>query len=244
MKIISLNTWSGVLLASLLDFFQNHKDTDVFCLQEIYKDAVGKESGEHPTLDMRLTIFEQIEEVLADTHTGYFHPCNKDFYGQATFVKKGITVDEEGAVFIFQNDAPSKRGLHSRNMQYIRVQHAGKPIIIANVHGLWNGMGKTDTEDRLEQSRRIRNFIKGRQEQIIVVGDFNLNPHTESIAIAGEGLRNLITEYGITSTRTSHYDKPGKFADYALVSPDIEVLDFKVLPDEVSDHAALELKIS
>ncbi len=33
----------------------------------------------------------------------------------------------------------------------------------------------------------------------------------------------------------------GRIADYALVSPDVAVVDFKVLPDEVSDHAAMYL---
>ncbi len=56
------------------------------------------------------------------------------------------------------------------------------------------------------------------------------------------GLRNLIKEYGITSTRTSFYTKPEKFADYMLVSPGVEVKDFKVLPDEVSDHSPLYLE--
>jgi endonuclease/exonuclease/phosphatase family metal-dependent hydrolase len=244
MTIISLNTWAGVLLDPLLEFFCQYRDTDIFCLQEIYKNAIGKETSGHATLEMRLTIFEQIEEVLRDTHEGYFHPCHKDFYGQAIFIKKGIQVEEEGSIFIFENPAPAKRGLHSRNLEFVRIQHAGEPLVIANVHGLWNGMGKTDSDARLEQSRRIRDFIKGRQEQVIVVGDFNLNPDTESIAIASEGMRNLIAEYGITSTRTSHYEKPGKYADYALVSPGVNVADFKVLPDEVSDHAALYLEIA
>lgn len=117
-------------------------------------------------------------------------------------------------------------------------------MIIANVHGLWNGKGKSDTEGRLEQGRRIHDFIERHPEQIIIVGDFNLDPDTKSLAITEAGMRNLIKEYGITSTRTSLYTKEGKFADYALVSPGVNVLDFKVLPDEVSDHAALYLEIA
>ena len=33
------------------------------------------------------------------------------------------------------------------------------------------------------------------------------------------------------------------FADYIFVSKDIKVKDFKVLPDEVSDHLALSIEI-
>ena len=57
-------------------------------------------------------------------------------------------------------------------------------------------------------------------------------------------MRNLIAEFGITSTRSSLYTKPLRFADYMFVSNGIEVKDFKVLPDEVSDHLALYLEFS
>jgi endonuclease/exonuclease/phosphatase family metal-dependent hydrolase len=72
----------------------------------------------------------------------------------------------------------------------------------------------------------------------ILMGDFNLLPDTESIKIIeAAGLRNLIKEFGITETRTELYKKKLRFADYAFVSPEIKVKDFKVLPDVVSDHS-------
>lgn len=67
-------------------------------------------------------------------------------------------------------------------------------------------------------------------------------PETKSLKMLEDlGMRNLIRESGVTSTRSSHYKKPLRFADYTLVSPDIKVNDFKVLPDEVSDHLAMYL---
>ncbi|MCE9643967.1 endonuclease/exonuclease/phosphatase family protein [Candidatus Parcubacteria bacterium] len=242
MKIVSLNTWAGVVIDPLLDFFQKYREIDIFCLQEIYSKAEGK-AEPHPELDMKLDLFERIEELLRDTHFGYFRPAHRDYYGQAIFIRKNLLVEEEGDIFIYENKDPEKRGGHSRNLQYIRIVRDDVPVVVANLHGLWNGMGKSDTEDRLEQGRRIRDFIGRCSDQVIVVGDFNLNPDTQSLAIAEEGMRNLVKEYGISSTRTSFYKKEGKFADYALVSPNIKVTDFRVLPEEVSDHAALYLEI-
>lgn len=89
----------------------------------------------------------------------------------------------------------------------------------------------------------IRGFVDKTDNPKILCGDFNLNPDTESLSIIEKGMKNLIKDYSITSTRTSLYEKPGKFADYCFISPDIEVKDFKVLPEEVSDHAALYLEI-
>lgn len=242
MKIITLNTWSGVVLEPLLDFFQKCRNVDVFCLQEIYNDAVGKDDS-HPHLDMKLDLFQRIESKLQDTHTGYFRPAYKDFYGLAIFVKKDIIVKEEGDTVIYENNNPEQRGRHGRNLQYIRIKHQQQDLLVANVHGLWNGMGKTDTDERILQSQRIKEFLTRQSEPIILVGDFNLNPDTKSLTIVSEGLRDLIKEYNISSTRTSLYTKEGKFADYAFVSPNVEVRDFKVLPEEVSHHAALYLDI-
>lgn len=242
MKIITLNTWSGVVLEPLLNFFQHYQDVDIFCLQEVYKDAEGKDDS-HPHLDMKLDLFQRIETVLEDTHLGYFRPAYKDFYGLAIFVKKDLILNEEGDVVIYENNNPEQRGRHGRNLQYIRINHREQNLLIANVHGLWNGMGKTDTDERISQSQKIKKFLTKQTEPIVLVGDFNLNPDTKSLAIVSEGFRDLIQEHNIASTRTTLYTKDGKFADYAFVSKNINVRDFKVLPEEVSDHAALYLEI-
>ena len=222
-----------------------NKDIDIFCFQEIYSDAKNK-AEQHPELKIifDFELFEKIQEVLNETHIGYFRPCYSDFYGQAIFTKKIIQIEEEGDVIIYENNQPERRGQHSRNMQYIKINHNDKSLLIANVHGLWNGKGKTDTEERILQSKNIKNFIDNRSvEEKIVLGDFNLSPDTQSVSIIKDGMRDLVEEYGITSTRTSYYDKNNKFADYAFVSPDLDVIAFKVLPDEVSDHAPLYLEI-
>ena len=75
-------------------------------------------------------------------------------------------------------------------------------------------------------------------------GDFNLLPNTQSLAILEEGMRNLIKEFGITSTRSELYTKSEKYADYILTSPDIAVHDFKVFSDTISDHLPLMVEFS
>jgi len=86
-------------------------------------------------------------------------------------------------------------------------------------------------------------FISGIKNDIVLAGDFNLLPDAESAKIIeNAGLRNLIKEYGITSTRTSFYKKPEKYADYIFVSSGVKVKKFEVMPEEVLDHAALFLE--
>jgi endonuclease/exonuclease/phosphatase family metal-dependent hydrolase len=131
-------------------------------------------------------------------------------------------------------------GLHARNIQYVSFMQNGKTITVVNFHGLWNGRGKTDSDDRIAQSQKIIDFLRTCSGEVILCGDFNLLPDTRSIKMFEDfGLCNLITEYKISSTRTSHYTKPEKFADYVFISKGLQINDFKVLPDEVSDHAPL-----
>ena len=53
----------------------------------------------------------------------------------------------------------------------------------------------------------------------------------------------MITEYDDIFTKILLYTKPEKFADYIFVPSGVQVQDFKVLCDEVSDHSPLYIKI-
>jgi endonuclease/exonuclease/phosphatase family metal-dependent hydrolase len=78
---------------------------------------------------------------------------------------------------------------------------------------------------------------------LIVCGDFNVLPESRLFeALAGLGLKDLVTTRGFHDTRTSHYAKPVRFADYLLVSDEVAVLSFDVVESpEVSDHRPLLL---
>lgn len=169
-------------------------------------------------------------------------------YGLLMLVRKERKVLVEGDVFVHKEQGfipEGDTGFHARNMQFVTIETEKGNRTIMNFHGLWNGKGKTDTEERLQQSKKIGELTKKIKNPYVICGDFNLLPETESMkSLEDLGLRNLVTEYGITSTRTSFYTKPEKFADYVLTSEGIDVHTFKVLPDEVSDHSPLYLDFS
>lgn len=251
MKLISLNTWGGRAGKDLqLAFFKRHKDIDVFCLQEMwrapYQDLEGFIAG-GLTIDHSTVMVYGVQEVSAilSEHSSFFRPHLLNDYGLMTLISNKMKVIEEGELFVYREKGyypPGDVGKHARNIQYITVETKKGLVTIINFHGLWNGKGKTDSEDRILQSQNIINFMKTLKNPFVLCGDFNLLPDTKSIKMFEEfGLRNLIKEYGITSTRTSFYKKPEKHADYCFVSKDIKVKEFKILPDEVSDHAPLYL---
>ncbi|MEK6887182.1 MAG: endonuclease/exonuclease/phosphatase family protein [Nanoarchaeota archaeon] len=244
MRIITLNIWGGKSFEPLIEFIKKYsKDTGVFCFQEVFR--AGKSTRE-VYAGARMTIFEDIQNVLTD-FIGYFAPCQNDEEGLAIFIKKGIKVDDEGDVFVFRernsrinNDARTL----GRNLHYVKIRYGSKEITIANVHGLWNGQGKTDTQDRIEQSKKIKMFLDKCKGEKILCGDFNLLPETESIRIIEKDMKNLIKDFKIESTRSQSYTKPDKHADYILVSENIDVKEFKVLQEHVSDHMPLMLEFN
>lgn len=246
MRIISLNTWGGRGgKENLLNFFRKNKDVDIFCLQEMWNGGEqmgGKITGGAVLENIVYRLIPEIQNILAD-HNVYFRPHYHDWYGLAVFVKKDLKVIEDGELFVYKDRGytdPEEEGNHARNIQWLTFDTKVGPRTVINFHGLWNGQGKNDSDDRLLQSDNIINFLKNLKTPHVMCGDFNLRPDTKSVKKFEDfGLRNLIKEYGITSTRTSLYTKSEKFADYTFVSKEIKVNDFKILPDEVSDHAAM-----
>ncbi|MDP3559536.1 MAG: endonuclease/exonuclease/phosphatase family protein [Legionellaceae bacterium] len=242
MQLITLNIWGGHLIEPLLAFIKKHQHIDIFCLQEVYHNAPHKVSNEDR--QNHLNIFSELAAHLPE-HQGFFRPVVNNTYGIATFVKKSIDVLTEGETSIHHNPEYQGRGpTHSRNLQWLKCKFNQKNYTILNVHGLWNGKGKTDSEERLAQSKRIKAFMDQVNTPKILCGDFNLRPDTKSLEMLEQGMYNLIKTNHVISTRTSLYPKDEKFADYVLVSPEIMVHEFKVLEDEVSDHSPLWLEFT
>ena len=239
MRLISLNIWGGHIRAPLLEFIKSHRETDIFCLQEVYKKAPYKFSTDDK--EASLDIFSDIQKLLPE-HNGFFRPVIQDWYGIGLFITKEINVITEGYITIHENlSYPGRGPTHSRILQWIHCRHNEKSFAILNVHGLWNGQGKTDAPERIEQSKIIREFMDRLEMPIILCGDFNLRPETESMRILNQNMTNLIQTHNITSTRTNLYLREEKFADYILISSGITPKSFEVFQDEVSDHAPLSL---
>jgi endonuclease/exonuclease/phosphatase family metal-dependent hydrolase len=242
MKLMTLNIWGGHIYEPLLQFIKAHQEIDIFCLQEVYHNASHKISTDNRKV--YLTIFSDLHSMLPK-HNAFFRATVKDMYGIGIFAKKTLDVLGEGEILIHDNLEYSGFGpTHSRNLQWLKYKHEKQIYFIFNVHGLWNGKGKTDSIERISQSQKIRNFIHTTNSRKILCGDFNVRPDTKSMEILEQGMNNLIKDYKVSATRTSLYEKEERFADYVLVTPNIIINNFEVLKDEVSDHSPLLLDFS
>jgi endonuclease/exonuclease/phosphatase family metal-dependent hydrolase len=252
MRLITLNTWAGRSMHPLMRFFRKRApETDVFCLQEVHDAPQASVDARHPDEHLRGDLFAKIAAELRGFEGSFARfEDDPERMSLAVFVRRGVLVRAVGDFVVYVPPAPKEDGsfvLSSRKLQHLTIDLGGRELLIANFHGLWNGGPKTDTPERLEQSRRVREFLERHRGPSVLCGDFNLLPDTESLRLLAEGRRDLVREYGVKSTRTPlyrHYENPAEpnFADYVLPTPDLAVRRFGVLPDLVSDHAPLAVE--
>ncbi len=243
MRLICLNTWGGKLYDQFSYFLERfQRTTDLFCFQEVFAPppTSGFAKGDpERVFDLYERLGRQLQGYLAEPYTSFGERL-------ALFVRDSIKIDDYGDMALYpqREVVVGKRTLSmGSRLQWVVFRRKNKLCTVANIHGIWQPSGKEDSPERLIQSENIAEFLKHEKGAKILCGDFNLLPQTRSIKMLEQNLRNLIREYAITSTRSSHYSpKKEKFADYIFTSADARVLDFRVLEDEVSDHLPLLLE--
>ena len=266
MKIVSLNAWGGKLGAVLLDYLRA-EDADVLCLQEVVhtplatKEWLTYRDGAH-VLPQRTNLFAEVVAALPG-HVGTFCPASQgelwdgemavpSQFGIATFVRRSLPVVGQAQGFVHGAFSADGYGAHPRprNAHVVRVfdyERVG-PVTIGQMHGLRDpAAGKADTPQRLAQAgalARMIDAVAGPDDAVVACGDFNIEPDSDTFGVLGAiGLQDLVQRYGVSGTRTSHYEKPGRFADYLLVNGRIDVRAFTVVrAPEVSDHCPLVLE--
>ena len=232
MRVVFLNSWYAKAGNPFYDFiFQNSPETDIFCLSEV-----------HPELFSKLkTILTGFSGVYGK---GIFDKNMNFRYGQAVFTKsvKVKTLSRLKSPTDFENEPD-----FAFAMAFGMKSNAGL-FNLVNLHGKSRPGDKLDTPARIKQSEMIIDFLKSKPGPKIIGGDFNLLPDTESIKMFERaGYRNLIKDFDIKETRNklSWQQFPDKekqhFADYCFVSPGVEVVNFKVPKNEISDHLPLIL---
>mgnify|MGYP003963795181 CR=1 FL=1 len=267
MKIISLNAYMGHVFDPLMEFFEKHQDTtDIFCLQEMMSST--DENLVHEEGKRRLNILQEISRRLPDFEV-VFAPAQDDYeidspypgqsqLGTAIFYRRTLDVKETGSFFIyneFNSFVPPDWETLGHNMVFMVLRINGKELVVSTLHGNSQPSDKLDSPKRLAQFQKVLDFLLGRDELKILMGDFNALPETEGVKMFEKaGLNNLIDEYEITTTRGSHMRKLfpeyknstygfQEFADYTFLSPEIKVTSFEVPDEPISDHLPMILEI-
>ncbi len=256
MKLVSFNVWSATQGKVLFEYLKTlNPYTDIFCLQEIFNSGQGTpqvSEGAH------LHLLEELQAHFPG-YTSYYAASSMGFeikkaaswpvsFGKAIFIKSTIPIVGYSSYNLFDTREVEGTSVEEGYvvLQVLSIKSEGKLMHILNIHGMSRPGSKIDTPARLVQSHRVLDVLAALPSApIILCGDFNLNPDTESIGMLDKKLRNLIKEYKITNTRNEvswrKFNTKQYFADYTFVSPDVKVKSFEVPYNEVSDHLPMIL---
>lgn len=227
MKIVYLNAWRGTVKDQLLEFVKQQVDnTDVFCFQEATDEM--KQLCK-PVLNGYIEMSDH--KSLSESHN----------FLQSIFIKKEIEVVSSGTLLADDMEA----GLAI----YVEVKVGPDSVYICNMHGVAYPGDKLDDPVRIRQSEAVIKFFEDKQAPVIIGGDFNVNPDTQSIEMfEWFGYKNLIKDFNIETTRNhlawDRFPTNKKYySDYLFINDKIRCKEFRVLKVEVSDHLPLILEI-
>jgi len=261
LRLVSLNLWGGLALDPLLDFVrQQAAAADLFCFQE----AIAAPELLHLACGFRTTLYRDLAEALPGFE-GAFDPVvtwpepmpdGREIrvpFGLATFARHTLPISSRRAARVIdhQDTLDAVPGLHDivRWLQLTELRIPSGTLLVANYHGIARPGTKLDSDERLDQSRAIRRVLDAHDGPVALVGDFNLLPETESVRLLGHNLCNLVIERGIPTTRSRlnpYFGTPQEqpHADYAFVSPELQVAAFTVPDVQVSDHLPMILDLT
>jgi len=238
-KLVQLNAWGGRLEHQVADLLAAEAATFV-CLQEIIS-TEGDGAFAVPLEKL------QADQGYADAYMSPVFSFNlmnkKASFGNAILSQLPFTVSKT----IFTNltykddfDFDSD-DYNIRNLQHVQVNIGDVKLNILNHHGHHVRQHKNGDQQTLRQMTQIVDYISQLDGPIILAGDFNLAPHSQSLELINARLRNLSVDYRLTTTRTQLTAKQ-EVCDYIFVSDTIKVTSFKASDKLASDHQALILE--
>lgn len=255
MKLLDLNI--GIKL--------NNNDEVIKLINTLNPDLCAFQEAMNGTEDSCFDMFKSMNKIIELKNYPYnaFAPLFiangitkngsmvRDFGGQAEqgslLISKYIIKEHKNQFYYneyrYEYDATKFREEDwCRSIQNAIIEIDGKELQIINVHGIWN-KDKLGDERTVMQSEFILNNIRN-DIPVIVVGDFNLLPGTDSIKLLNNKLNNLMDKYDIKSTRPTFdggLDVGNLVCDYVFVNDKVIVNDFKVINSDISDHLPIIL---
>ena len=239
MKLIQLNAWGGRLENQLKDFLHSER-ADILCLQE----AISFDGG----AGMFMTI-EDIARISGLDNLAIGPKFSFNYMdGTAIFsncILAGYPIKKSEVIFTglshIENFTFNKYPhVDSRNFVHAILEIDHKLVNIVTHHGHHIPEHKNGNEQTMKQMAMLGEYIDKLSGPVILTGDFNLAPHSESLEQINQRLNNLAIEHRLKTTRTSLTHKT-EVCDYIFVNDKVKVNSFHASSEIVSDHRALIL---
>ena len=242
MRILQLNVWLGKNKHSLLRFFRENQ-FDVICLQE------GVWSEDNPKqLEFFAATVDEIKEASGLRNEIRSSQWRVGFskggfmnQGPVILTNQNISnyeVKEICGEFIEDWDFRKENQLHLYTAIKAELENG---FTILTYHGYWQPepIGNKDT---IEMMSRVAGMIKGKGK-VVMCGDLNVVAESPAMREL-DFLKDLTAEHEVKRTLSGLGWDLDIACDHILVSQDVNVHDFQVLPDMISDHFPLVAEVS
>lgn len=249
-KLLQLNIQAGRELSKIIDFVQKEQ-FDILQFQEV---AGGKFSeplsDNFNVLCSTLGYVGEIEPLVA------LQEDTQSYFGNATFYKKSLSVDVKKIVWLHPYTPQAENALTEelvtnlpRNAISLRFLFEEKPVWFINTHLAW-GPTPHDEPYKVEQGKKLYEFLKTLDEPFVLSGDFNVIPTSQVVRMVEKLAINHTTKQRITNTlnptlhrATSLFPK-GLAVDYIFTSQGILVTEVKLIDNpDLSDHFGISMTI-
>ena len=239
MKIMTLNVWQGRLERVLLKHLET-LDIDFACMQEAvdYEGTPAGLASSYKKIGNSLRLDYQFFSPLTAMKLG-----SKDItFGNVIYASRPFS--ETGTIFTrgeykdnFDFDVDD---YNVRAFQHALVEIGDKKLHILNYHGHHIDAHKLGDEETMRQVQQIADYIKTLDGGVVLCGDFNLSPESESVKHLDILLSNLPVDYSLKTTR-SRLTYKNEVCDYIFVNKHVDVKGFSMDETIISDHNALIL---
>lgn len=240
MKIIQLNIWMGKIEGQLERFFQE-TDADVICMQEVI-------NSDDATMHVARLWFDTSRILKAAgekfPYSAYFPNWSSKIADgsmqMGNFIISRVPIVSKDSVFV---NGEYKEGVilveKPSNTTAVNIVKLENGITVVTHHGFWRKDPLGD-EDTIRVFKKVGEVVKPLAEEgpLVMCGDLNII-HESPAFRALSFLRDLTDENKVKTTLSGVKVNLNVPCDHILVNDKIVVLDFKVLPEIVSDHLAL-----
>ncbi len=252
LKIINLNILhGGRFMDNLLHFLKN-ANADILCLQEVYNGTNSKWERRYRTvevlqLELSLPYVRFAAEMLDRADFGKVDQGNAIFSKFPLEEKETIFYDVPYGEYSENEENAKKDGdftFWPHNLQHVIVQLPHKNLHLFNTHGIW-GLDGGDNPRRIHMSNTIIDQIQD-MDSVILAGDFNLRPATQTIQNIQKHLKNVFKDELVSTFNMKQKKNPGyatAVVDMVFVSSDIAVAEHCMPQVDISDHLPLIVTI-
>ncbi len=244
-KYITLNIFEGGIFFDNIASFLKQEQPDIIGFQEVYNGEKLEPARNYRSMQLLIQIFPGCYHSFAPLFCEQLDSTRIEL-GNAILSRFPI-IEEKNTFFDAPYDPEYKKELRNgdfshdpQSVQWAKINVEGMYVNIFNVHGIW-GLDGTDTSRRIQMSQTILNQI-GDKTKVILGGDFNVQPNTQTIAMIEKRYKNIFKDE-LTSTFNMRHKQNSGYAtavvDMIFISNDIALIEKTCSEADVSDHKPL-----